>query len=310
VITPELQTALDDCAEHDRLLRRLEQARAEELRALDAFRSAQAGVQGDQADVKALESFSPTRIWAALHGTRTSRLERERAELAAAQHTAAAAENVLAIASAARDQAEAALAALGDVAHRRTEALAVEEARLRSSGDPASPQLHEIGEQLASTGAERREVAEAIGAAQRARQSLEDATQSLGGAEDLADLDVWVGGGFLADMAKYDRMDAATQSLRVADAGMKRLSAELADLGLASVGGVEVDELTRTYDVWFDNIFTDWTVRRRIVEARDRTARAMDAVDAAAERLAERERQLASLAATLSAARERVLLGE
>jgi DNA repair exonuclease SbcCD ATPase subunit len=309
VITPELQAALDDCAEYDRLVRQLSRARAEESRALEALRSANAAVQADEHDVDSLESFSPTRIWAALHGTRSSRLDRERAELAATKHTASAAEDVLAIATAAREQVETALRAMGDVKQRRADALTVEETRLRTTGGAASAQLLEISEQLASVRAQLRELTEAQSAAQDARGSLEDAAANLGGAEDLAEIDIFLRGGFLTDMAKYDRMDAATKSLRAADGNLRRLSAELADVGLSSVGGIEVDELTQTFDVWFDNIFTDWSVRQRIVAAADRTARATAAVDAAAGRLAQRGRELEALRATLTAARERVILG-
>ena len=45
----------------------------------------------------------------------------------------------------------------------------------------------------------------------------------------------------------------------------RRLARELADVGVRStVERLQVDGLTRTFDVWFDNIFTDWSVKSRI----------------------------------------------
>lgn len=58
-------------------------------------------------------------------------------------------------------------------------------------------------------------------------------------------------------MMKYDRLDQVAAVLRDVDVALDRFSRELSDVQLAAVRGVQVDGLTRTFDVFFDNIFSD-----------------------------------------------------
>ncbi len=309
MISAELDAALDACAEHDRLSRQLDRARLEEAQArLDADRAG-AVVADEARDVAALESMSPARIWASIRGNRASELERERAELAAEQYRAAAAQRTLESATATRQQLEAQLTALGDVRTRRAEAVAAEEARLRAVGGSVAAQLLEVSGQLASTQAQHREVMQAKAAERRARTSLEAAAELLGAASDWAGFDTFFGGGMLTGMVKYEKIDAAVARVRAADEALKQLSAELADVGIRAVGGVDISDFDRTFDLWFDNIFTDWSVQQRIADAADRVRAALRAVDGVADRLHGRELELDDLLATLTQAREQLIIG-
>ncbi len=60
--------------------------------------------------------------------------------------------------------------------------------------------------------------------------------------------------------------------------------------------------------VWFDNIFSDWSVLDRITRATERTQRAINAVATAAQHLQQRKFELVALERTLSQARERLIL--
>jgi hypothetical protein len=309
VISAELDAALDACAEHDRLSRQLDRARLEEAQArLDADRAG-AVVADEARDVAALESMSPARIWASIRGNRASELEREQAELAAEQYRAAAAQRTLESATATRQQLEAQLTGLGDVRTRRAEAVAAEEARLQAVGGSVAAQLLEVSGQLASTQAQHREVRQAKAAERQARTSLEAAAELLGAASDWAGLDTFFGGGMLTGMVKYEKIDAAVARVRAADEALKQLSAELADVGIRAVGGVDISDFDRTFDLWFDNIFTDWSVQQRIADAADRVRAALRAVDGVADRLRGRELELDDLLATLTQAREQLIIG-
>lgn len=74
---------------------------------------------------------------------------------------------------------------------------------------------------------------------------------------------------------RYGRTDEATAQLRRADEALSASSRELAGVRMAAVRGVEVGEMTRMFDVWFDNIVSDWAVRDRIRDAADRTRQAI-----------------------------------
>ena len=68
-------------------------------------------------------------------------------------------------------------------------------------------------------------------------------------------------------------------------------------------------DLTRTFDVWFDNIFSDWAVKRRIYDAQDRTRQAFHAVAEVRRSLSTRRTELAESVAVLRSRREELLRG-
>lgn len=306
----ELERALTAAGEHRRVSARLDAARAAETQAREAAVRAREQLADETADVAALESFSPTRIWAGLRGSRASDLDRERAEQQAAEYAVARADALMMTAHDEVRRAEAELRSLGDVERRAAEARLALEDWLRSSGDPAGAELTRLAERSAAVHTERVEVRQALEAGAAAAQSLAAAHEMLGSAGGWATYDTFFGGGMLTDMAKYDRMDRAQQLLHHADQAVRRLSRELADVGMAPVlAGLQVDGLTRTFDVWFDNMFTDWAVKNRIAQAAQQTAAAAATVDEVRRRLAGRDRELGAELARIGADRERLLAG-
>jgi len=111
------------------------------------------------------------------------------------------------------------------------------------------------------------ETDEAIRAAQRVRSTAESAIGHLESAEGWATYDVWARGGFISHMAKYNHIDNAEYEFNRLHSQLRDLHKELSDVNFST--GVElkgIDSLTRTVDFWFDNIFTDLSVRNRIRE--------------------------------------------
>lgn len=307
MITPELQAALDDCAEQERLQRVLQRARAAESLAESQLADAKGRAHLEANDVAKLESLSPTRIWSALRGRWDTDFDRELAEAQEAEYRAASAQQALATAAANRQQALNQLAALGDPQDRKQKALAGEEARLRAAAGSAADQLLEIAQQLAAGSAQLTEIDQALAAEQRARHDLEAAAKHLEDASGWASFDTFLGGGMLTDMAKYSKMDEATARLRAADASLRHLSAELADVRMAKVDGLDVDALGQLFDVWFDNLFSDWSVLDRINRAGTQVSHALQTLAVVRERLQQRRAGVAHTQQTLAEAREQVL---
>lgn len=228
----------------------------------------------EAADVATLDSWSPTRIWTGLRGSRDADLSREQAELQAAEYTVATAEQRRAAAHAELEQVETSIRALGDPEARYAAALDAKEARLVAGESGPSGELVEIARRLGTLVAERREIEEADTAGREAFTHLDAAVQLLEKARSWSTWDTFGGGGMLTDAIKYDRMDQAAVSLREADARLRKLRVELADVDLSGVPDVGVDVLLQTFDVWFDNIFSDWSVRSRIADAHAAASRA------------------------------------
>ncbi|MEL7976519.1 hypothetical protein AAG589_11705 [Isoptericola sp. F-RaC21] len=308
-VEEELAAARAAVVEHAQRSARRERARQDLAAADEALATARASLADETADVARLESLSLARVWAGLRGDRTRRLDDERAEQQAAEYVAATAQARRDAAERELRAADAGLAALGDVHARWRAALAAKEEWVRGAGGPAAAELAAVAEQVGGWRAQQVEIAQAQEAAGRAAQALAAAAGELRSADGWSTYDTFFDGGMIASMAKHDRMDRAAGLLREADGALRHLAVELGDLGEQGVGGVGVDGFTRTLDVWFDNIFTDWSVRNGIAEARDRVGAAVRAVDGVRQRLAERSAAADAELAALAARRESLLVG-
>ena len=306
-VQAELEAALEAAAEHARLTHRLTAADAELADAEAQVAQARARLVDESADVERLESFSPTRIWAGLRGSRESDLDREQAEQQQAEYAVAVVELRRDRAREARASLRAAYDALGDVAARRSAALDAKAAWLTATGAPEAEELAQLAADLGAVRSTTAELGEALGAADTALDALAQADNLLSSARGWSTADTFFDGGLLTDMVKYDRMDQAQGLMRRADDALSDLGVELADVGMEPVGGVEVRDLVRAFDVWFDNIFSDWVVRERIGEAAVRVAEARGAVGEVRRRLVDRLLQAESREAVLVGRRQELL---
>ena len=67
--------------------------------------------------------------------------------------------------------------------------------------------------------------------------------------------------------AKYDHMDNAEEAVYRLKSQLESLRSELEDINISEiVDFTGIDPTTRAVDFWFDNIFTDLSVRSRIRE--------------------------------------------
>lgn len=261
-------------------------ARAAELRTrLDeigqrvaALRAAQAS---EQHDVARLESLSLTRILATWHGSWDDDVARERAEAEAATYRLAQAQAQDDAARAEGESVRATIERLAGAGEAYAALLDEKERLLAGSDDPRARQLLELADERGRVTAQLREVGEATEAAQAAAQALARLRGLLASAHSWSTYDTFFGGGLLSSAIKHSRLDEAARLAADADRRLVVLRAEIADVDrTAKLGGpLALGGLTRFVDVWFDNIFTDLSVRDRIKQAQGNA-------DAAAARVA------------------------
>lgn len=309
----DVHRALSDAtaavSKHDRLAGDVE--RAERLLAEASRVTTQARTARDrqQAEVDARETVGPGRIWATIRGQREADLARGRAALAAAEAELKRAQDEVARQRGRLQVARGELSELGDVRARREQALVALEDWHRRAGGTTGRELTDLALALGTTRAQLAEVREALQAARDAQALLVDAVTMLQKALDWSTYDTFLGGGMIASAVKHDRISTAEDLLRESGRALQRLAAELADVdGTARLVPVDVDDLTRTFDVWFDNIVTDWQVRDRVVRAHDRTQEVLETVRTVGRDLEQRERDLQAQEETQTERRERLLV--
>ncbi len=130
------------------------------------------------------------------------------------------------------------------------------------------------------------ETEEAKNAAERALSTACSAMEHLRSAENWATYDAWTRGGIISHMAKYQHIDSAEEDFHRLDSQLQDLEKELRDIDLTGVPGMDgIDSTTRTVDFWFDNIFTDLNVRRRIGNDYDRMSELHDRIRGVVQKL-------------------------
>ncbi len=307
----DLDLAIADQREALHLRGQLEQLRHEEdvVRA-DLLRLRSEHLR-EAEDVERLEGFGLTAVLSAVRGTRTGALDRERAEEVAAHYAVQTATGHLESVQVRREAVDRRLAQLGDTEARREAAIEAHAQAVRASGHPNAAALEAVLDQVAAVHAEAAELAEAREAGIRAVTALDAARRELGSADSWSAYDTWLGGGMVSSMMKHNRIDDAGAAIARAQDAIVDLARELADV--ESVTGLRADlgisPTSRTFDVWFDNIFTDLSVRSSIKNSAEGVRAASEAVREAMARMTVRSALLDERLADLRARRDVLLSG-
>lgn len=318
VETPDASTtrdALDRAIAEDHeavhLRGQLVQLRQEAAAAREDVMRLRAEHRSEAQDVERLEGFGLTAVLAAVRGTRTGTLDRERAEEVAARYAVQTATAHLQAVEARREVVDRRLAQLGDTAARREAATQARAQALRASGTPQAAGLEAVLDELAEARAEASDLAEARDAGIRAATALDGALRELGSADSWSAYDTWFGGGLVSSAMKHERIDGAGRRIAQAQDALVDLARELADV--ESVTGLRADlgisPTARTFDVWFDNVFSDLSVRSSIKDSVERVETAVVAVREAMQRLLVRSAALDERIAELRARRDALLTG-
>jgi len=159
-------------------------------------------------------------------------------------------------------------------------------ARRRSLADkltePEGARYTELENERRAIVSQITEIKEALSAAARAKATAQSALKSLESAEGWATYDAFTRGGIISHMAKYSHIDSAEQGFHKLSSQLRDLKSELSDVrGLTSSGLSEISSFQRTVDFWFDNIFTDLSVRGQIKDNAGEIRRLLSGINAA-----------------------------
>ena len=120
---------------------------------------------------------------------------------------------------------------------------------------------------------EEKEVIEAFEAGELVLDEIDGVLKELNSASSMATWDLFTDSFFL-DLMKYNKIDKAEKELVHLERALQRYQKELKDVDLeTSLAYEELSQMSRAFDVFFDNIFSDWntrdTIRRNIAMLED-----------------------------------------
>ncbi|MCC5894185.1 MAG: hypothetical protein JJU16_01855 [Alkalibacterium sp.] len=139
---------------------------------------------------------------------------------------------------------------------------------------------------------EIREVDEAVEAGKNVLSGLDTALDKLQSANSMATWDLFTDS-LLVDMVKYSHIDKAEKELAFLEALIDRYRKELKDVDLEGILNYEqLGNMRRFFDVFFDNIFSDWDTKDTINRNMDMLEDVYDEVLSVQKKLTRRKSDL------------------
>ena len=160
---------------------------------------------------------------------------------------------------------------------------------------PESTKYAELEDERKTIISQITEINQALGAASRVRSTAQSALESLKSAEGWATYDAFTRGGIISHVAKYSHIDDAERCFHTLSAQIRNFKSELKDVhGLTTSGLSEISSGQRAVDFWFDNIFTDLSVRSKVRDNADQVNDLLRSVNSVESSLKSKLRQMES----------------
>lgn len=237
--------------------------------ALDDFKK-------EKADVERLEEQSLSTFVQNILGTYEEKLEKEKKEEIQAKIDLDRAATLL-------EEAHELLDILDEEITRREEELILLSENLKRTDPAFREQITQQEKELLELKQEEKEIKEALDAGERVLDEIDGVLKELDSANSMATWDMFTDS-FFIDLMKYDKIDKAEKELAYLERALERYEKELKDVNLqTSLAYEELSQMSRAFDIFFDNIFSDWntrdTIRRNIAMLEDMIVEVEDVQD-------------------------------
>lgn len=220
----------------------------------------------EERDVAKLESRSLAMFFFNAIGKRGEKLDRERREACASRvRYDAAVRELDAIREDIRETEED-LRDLKDCEVLYAQKLEEKRQAIESAGTPNGKALLELKQSLTFQKEQEQELEEAIQAGTSALRTLSEVLSNLNSAKDWSHLDI-LGGGFLVDAAKHEKLEEAQRNIEELQIQLQRFNKELSDVSIRPTLQASIDRMLKFADFFFDGILTDLTVLEKIKAA-------------------------------------------
>nr|MBQ8243748.1 hypothetical protein [Oscillospiraceae bacterium] len=232
-------------------------AKAEELEQL---------MRREQKDVDRLESHSLAAFFYNVVGKMDEKLDMERREYYAARVKYDACLRELEAVEQDIEATEEDLADLADCEEKYARAVEAKRLAIEAAGLPVSETLLQEEQSLSYLAEQERELEEAIAAGTTALRTTADIMQQIESAKDWATFDL-LGGGLLADLAKHEKLDEAQKEVEALQVQLQRFNKELSDVTIRSCLQVNIDDMLKFADFFFDGLLADAAVLEHIKQS-------------------------------------------
>lgn len=234
-------------------------------------------MQKEQADADRLEGFSLAALFYRAVGRMEEKLSKERQEAYTARlKYETALRELEAVEEDQRRYGEEHDSLSGCEAQYR-ELLEEKADDIVDTDNPAAEEILRTEEYLSHLECQMKELREAIDVGTGALADADRVLEALSSAEDWSTFDL-MGGGILADSAKYRHLNDAQAAADRLQAQLRAFRTELADVSVQSNVEIEVEDFLYFADFFFDSFFADFAVMERIHEAQSQVRSTRDQI--------------------------------
>ena len=225
----------------------------------------------EQEDVERLNSRNLTALYYRVTGKMGEKLSKEEQEAYAAAVKYDSANSELQAVNEKIEEYRKQLSDLRGCGRKYQALLEEKKEEIKKTVTPDAVRIIEIEEKISFQKTRQKEIDEAVSAGRRAQNITIEIINSLDEAKSWSTVDI-IGGGILSDMIKYDAIGNAKRMTDQLQLALRNFRAELADVTEEMHGDIytEISSTLCFADYFFDNLFTDWLVRNRINESRNK----------------------------------------
>ena len=227
--------------------------------------AAEAEAKEDAAD--RLEQGSLSSLFYSAMGKKEEKLEQAKREAQAAFYKYQDAERTLAELRQQRLDLSKRLSELEDSPRRYERALGEKRRLLLQMGGPQATKLQELSQKADAGQCTQSELQAAYNEGTRVLELMEELEELLHSASNWGMVDV-IGGGFLTDMVKYDKLDRVRQLLDSLQRALIQYSGSIHGLELDLGSDMGVGSGLQFADFFLDNIFVDSFVLHQVQQIR------------------------------------------
>jgi len=220
----------------------------------------------EQKDVDRLEHGSLAAFFLNVVGKKEEKLAKEQREAYMAAVKCDAAEKELFEIESRLNKAGEELASLQDC-EKEYEALLQEKREdIKRRGLPAAEEILKTEQRLFEVEKQAREIREAIVSGEKAKELAEAAHDNLDSADSWSTWDIF-GGGLMTDMMKHSDIDEAQALIEELQVQLRNFKTELTDVRIEADIRIDIGEMLKFADYFFDGFFADFEVKHRIEDA-------------------------------------------
>ncbi|MEN2768425.1 hypothetical protein [Ornithinibacillus xuwenensis] len=257
-----------DIRRKKKLNRQLEDYQNEKAELLIVIDKLRKQLKEEKADVEKLEGISIHNFFSTITGTKYEKLDKENQEVITVQLQLEEANKTLDDIHTSIQEVKNKISAVINSEVEYQGLIEKKELRIKQGDSNLADELIKLTDEEGNMQAYVNELREAMSAGEQALDALDKAIDSLEGARNWGTLDMF-GGGMLSGAMKHSKLDKASDHIHIAQSKMRAFQKELLDIDQMIHIDIDVSDLLKFADFFFDGIITDWMVQGRIEDSLD-----------------------------------------